>query len=312
MVKHKNKKGVAKKATPEAIKQKDNIFSEDEIIIGIPINQNKKAMVEKKKNTPIVKKKKVKKLSKKQIQRRKVILKTVKWTSLFAIICGIIIYIMLSPIFAIKTITVNTDGKLTEQEIINLSSINLNENTFRFTKKQIEENIKENSYVDEVIIKRKLPDAIEITIKERVPKFIITYGNAYVYISNQGYMLEITKEFQEFPVLKGIQTTSEDIEVGKRLCNEDLQKLTNVLKIMEVAKTEKLDELISEIDISNPSNYKITLDKEEKIVYLGDCSSLDQRILWVKVMLQRESGKAGEIFVNMNLNLGNPFFRERV
>ena len=93
-----------------------------------------------------------------------------------ALLVGVIIYIMLSPIFAIKTIIVSTDGKLTEQEIIGLSSITLNENTFKFTKKQIIQNIKENSYVDSVSIERKLPDKIEINVKERMYK---TLKNVY-------------------------------------------------------------------------------------------------------------------------------------
>ena len=99
-----------------------------------------------------------------------------------------------------------------------MSAINLNENIFKYTKKQIKENIKENSYVEEVDIKRKLPDEIQITIKERFPKFMITYGNAYVYINNQGYILEISKEYQELPILKGIKTTDEEIEVGPYGC----------------------------------------------------------------------------------------------
>ena len=69
------------------------------------------------------KKKKIKKLTARQIKRRKFMFKLFKWTSLSAILIGSIIFIMLSPIFAIKKITINTDGKLTEQEIISLSAL---------------------------------------------------------------------------------------------------------------------------------------------------------------------------------------------
>lgn len=310
----KNKLGAIKKSAPSKKKEIDNNSLDNEIFIGVTRNEdiNKNYPVVKKQKKSKPKKKKVKKLSPKQIKRRKIIFKIVRWTGLFAIMCGIIIYVMLSPLFAIKNITVNTDGKLTQQEIISLSAISLNENTFKFTKKQITENIKENSYVDKVDIKRKLPDEIQITINERVPKLMILYGNAYVYIDNQGYMLEISKEYQNLPILKGIKTTDEEIEAGKRLCNEDLQKLTTVLKIMETAKSEELLDLITEINIEDSEDYKIIMDAEEKTVYLGDCSALDERMLWVKAILQEEEGVAGEIFVNMNLNVDAPFFRERV
>lgn len=308
--KNKFGKGAVKKTAPR--KNKNDKSFDDEYFIGMKKNNNNNYPAVQQKKPLKKKNKKVKKLSAKQIKRRKLIFKIARWTTLFAILAGCIIYIMLSPIFAIKKITVSTDGKLTEQEIISLSAINLNENTFKYTKKQISENIKENSYVEEVELKRKLPDEIQITIKERFPKLMITYGNAYVYINNQGYMLEISKEYQELPILKGIKTTDEEIEVGKRLCNEDLQKLTTVFKIMEIAKSEGLLNLITQIDIEDVKDYKLIMDSEEKTIYLGDCSSLDERMLWVKTILEKEKGIAGEIIVNMNLNDDRPFFRERV
>ena len=293
----KNKLGAEKKSAPRNKKQKNREIVNDDFFIGMKKNDDKKYPLVQKKKKSKQKNKKTKKLSLKQIKRRKFLLKVAKWTTIFAILIGAIIYVLLSPLFAIKKINVTTDGKLNEQEIISLSAIDLNENIFKYTKKQIKENIKENSYVEEVDIKRKLPDEIQITVKERFPKLMITYGNAYVYINNQGYILEISKEYQELPILKGIKTTDEEIEVGKRLCNEDLQQLTTVLKIMEAANSEGLLNLITYIDIENIQDYKIIMDSEEKTVYLGDCSSLDERMLWVKSILEKEKGIAGEIIV---------------
>ena len=54
------------------------------------------------------------------------------------------------------------------------------------------------------------------------------------------------------------------------------------------------------------------LEEEQKTVYLGDCTNLDTRMLFVKTILEKEKNNAGEIFVNMNLNEKNPFFREKV
>lgn len=39
---------------------------------------------------------------------------------------------------------------------------------------------------------------------------------------------------------------------------------------------------------------------------------LEERILWVKTILNETKDLQGEIFVNMNLNSDRPFFRERV
>ena len=138
------------------------------------------------------------------------------------------------------------------------------------------------------------------------------YGNAYVYINNQGYILEISDEKAKLPVLKGYKTDEKDIVVGQRLCNEDLEMLSTVLKIMEVAQSEEIFDKITGIDIRNKSDYEIEMENEQKTAHLGDCSMLEERILWVKTILNETKDLQGEIFVNMNLNSDRPFFRERV
>lgn len=324
MISKKNKKKVKKrnnkttkigaeiKSAPNRSNQE--VLFEDQIIIGIPKTENegKKPVSKKEKKKSKPKKKKVKKLSQKQVKRRKAIFKLIKWTCLIACILGVGLYIIMSPLFAIKKINVNTDGNISKQEIISLAAINLNENIFKFNKKQTRENIKENAYVDEVSIKRKLPDEVQISIKERTPLLMITYGNSYVYINGQGYMLEISSEYKKLPILMGKKTEEESIEIGKRLCNEDLQKLTTVLKIMEFSENVEIFDLITAIDISDQNDYKIILDKEEKTIYLGDCSMLEERLIWAKTILNEEKCIPGEIFVNMNLNEEDPRFRERV
>ena len=59
-------------------------------------------------------------------------------------------------------------------------------------------------------------------------------------------------------------------------------------------------------------DYKLFFDTEQKEAYLGDCSDLETRMLYLTAILRSESGKPGEIFVNMNLNQDNVFFRESV
>ena len=67
----------------------------------------------------------------------------------------------------------------------------MNENIFRFSSRKIEENVKENAYIDTVEVKRKIPDTVEIIVTERVAKYQLEYGNAFVYIDGNGNILEI-------------------------------------------------------------------------------------------------------------------------
>ena len=69
---------------------------------------------------------------------------------------------------------------------------------------------------------------------------MITFANAYAYINNQGYFVEISKEKLELPIITGYATKEEDIQLGERLCTEDLQKLDDILQIMKAQTGKQL------------------------------------------------------------------------
>ena len=39
---------------------------------------------------------------------------------------------------------------------------------------------------------------------------------------------------------------------------------------------------------------------------------IDTKMLYIKAILDKESGNEGEIFVNMDLNNKNPYFKQKV
>ncbi len=297
----KTKKVVSKKRknTKEKFKTND--------IEDISLNARKNT----KKNT-----KKKKKLTPKQQeiakQKRKRVFRTVKWTSLVVIIAGGIIAFMLSSFFNIKSVTVTGNEKITSEEIISLSNITLEENTFKISNSKVEEAVKTNAYIESVKLKRKLPDEIEIQVSERKPAYMLTLGNAYVYVSTQGYLLEVSTTKLDLPIITGISTKEEEIQEGNRLCTEDLQRLNSVIQIIDSASSNDIAKLITKVNISDKQDYVLELKKEKKTVHLGDTSNLSTKMLYVKTMLEKEKKKEGDIFVNTDLNSKGAIFREKV
>ena len=275
-------------------------------------NKNKS----KKKNKPIKKQANTVLAKKQEISRkkRKRVLKVIKWLTIFGIIIGGIIYAMLSPIFNIKNITVAGNSKISSEAIISLSGLNIDQNIFNFRTSNVKEEIKQNPYIDTVEIKRKFPDTVKISVQERTATYMLTYGNAYVYINNQGYILEITREKGDFPIIEGYETPTEQIVEGNRLSLEDLEKLNDVLKIMEAISsgTNGIEEEITKINIEDKTNYILTLEKEKKTIYLGDATNLSNKILWINRLIEEEKKHEGIIYLNVNLNTDLPYFREKV
>ena len=278
---------------------------DDEIIIGVD-----------KKKAPSKKKKTSKKTStKKNSQNQNVKHKKGKIRKQAKVVFGIILFIVLtilllcSPIFDIKNVEVIGNSKISKEKIISFSGIELHTNIFKFNKGLIRENIKGNAYIENVEITRKIPSTVQINVEEREAKYMLQFADSYVYINNQGYMLEISNERLEVPILIGFTTDLSNIKAGNGINVADLNKMNMVIKIYEAAKSNGLGDLVTKIDISNEKNYTIILEKEGKTVYLGDCSELNTRILYLKSILETSQGKSGELFLNVDLNSQEAYFR---
>ena len=100
---------------------------------------------------------------------------------------------------------------------------------------------------------------------------------------------------------------------GSRLNTEDLQKLEDVIKIIDATNEAELNGKVTSIDITDKNEYSIYLSEDKKEVHLGDANNLSNKMLYVMAILEDEQGKEGEIFVNGDLNNKfNPYFREKV
>lgn len=337
----KRKNQVNNKSKEEGTKDERFNFDE-EIIIGLkridepkkeekkkPKNKNKKNLSNNKEKQDIKKenirpnpnkvklKAKEKKMSPKQIlakKKRQAVFRLIKWTSLVLIIIGAIIFTIMSPIFNVKNIKVEGNSYLSEEQVISLSRIEIENNMFKYNKKEIIKNIKENAYIENVEVKRSIPDTIEIKITERKTSFMIQFANAYAYINNQGYILEISNKALEYPILTGFSTPVEELQEGRRLNKEDLKKLSDVLEIMESATSNEIASLITEINIENSDNYVLELKSKNKVVNLGDTSNLSTKMLWIQTFNKLEGSTKGEIMLNMNLNddKNKPYFRRNI
>lgn len=311
-------------------KQNDKFDFDNEIVIGVNIvpppkkdkpskkNKNKKTSKQKtnKKNNTTINSKHIdvnindninnKKLNKnnenvipleKQKSGKKVVIAIIKIILIIALFVGIIIFMMTTSLFNVTKIEIIGNYRVTKQRIESLSQINLDVNTYRYSKAQIEGSIKEEPYIENVVVKRKLPNTIKIEVGERTPNYIIRYSSSYVYINNYGYILEISNEPLSLPIIEGYTTSQEKIVPGNRLDSEDLEKLNTVLKITESMKNNEILDKVTNIDISDKNNYIIKMEEQRKTVYLGDASNINDRILMLKEILIKEADFEGEIFM---------------
>lgn len=245
-----------------------------------------------------IKPKKKKANTKKDSEKKSIKSKLIKWTILLVLLALCIILFLLSSVFNIKSIIVTNNSKLTKEEVVSLSGLQLNENMFKTVNSKIKGKIETNPYVENVKIKKSLNGTITLEIKERVATYMLTYANAYVYINNQGYILELSDAPLELPTIIGFTTSQEEIKEGNRLAKEDLEKLDTIIKIISAAKSKEIDVLITEIDTTNTQDYILKISSELKTVHFGDISNINEKIMWIQKIIDKKKSIEGEIFVN--------------
>ena len=176
----------------------------------------------------------------------------------------------------------------------------------------VESKLKQNPYIESVQLKRYLPHTMNIVVKERKVTYMLeTENQKYAYINNQGYILEINENPTNVPQITSYKT--QDIENVTRLVNEDLEKLEIILKVMEIANANQIGNLITQIDIEKKDNLILKMESEKKIIYIGDGSDINTKILYMKAVLEDEKGIEGELFMDGKTNKEGEFlFRQKV
>ena len=296
----KNKKGRKNKnSTLTKTGKHEKYDIDNEIVIGLNTKEISRPVI---KNATVKKPKKTNKSS-----------KVIKYLCIMFLLIIAILLLFMSPIFNLEEININGNAKLTTNECLELTGLEIGQNIYKLNKIQIKNNLKQNAYIENVSISRKLPNKIEITITERKTTYQLELeNNEYAYINNQGYILEKSNIKLENIIITGFSTKIENINVGSRINQTDLERLETVLKIVDSAESNGIIEHITKIDIQDKNDYKLILEGEKKTLYIGDASSISTRMLYIKAILEKEKGIEGEIFVNGNLNVDKAFFREKV
>lgn len=242
---------------------------------------------------------------KKNIKKKK----TIASFLLIIILIIVLMLILFSKWFNIKKITVKNNLKVSTEEIINNSELTTDSNIFKSLKSKIKSGIKRNPYIEDVKITKKINGEVILEVEERTPTFILQIENGYAYINNQGYILEISEQPLNLQSIRGFETT--EIIPGQRLCVKDLQKLDIINQIMEAAKSNKLIDIITSIDIADETNFILEIPSENKTVSFGDKTNINEKILWIAEVLKLQKDIPGEIFLNVK-DLKKVYFREKV
>ena len=249
---------------------------------------------------PINKINKQREIEQKRRKKKKIILVIILITIILA---GLVTYLSISPTFKIERILIKGNEQLTKEKVQELAGIKKGDNIFSEVGKVLEVKLKQNGCIEEAKVIKFYPNTIE-----RKKQFQIkTETGNYIYIDEQGYILDCSTEKQELSTITGMDITETEAVNMKRLAENDLDRMENILQIREECKKIEIADKITQIQVKD--EYVLNLENEGIIINLGDASDLKNRMYYVSAIMKQETGNKGTIYVNGNLNEGFlPYF----
>lgn len=151
---------------------------------------------------------------------------------IFVSIFGIIIYLMSTSIFDIKTIRVRGNHYYSEKQVITLSDAQTGVNIFWGAgDSKIKNRLKKDPYFDNVSIRRRLPSTLVIKVEERKQIAAVEYGDKYVVIDPKGVVLRTGKIDPKLTLISGLKIR--EMKKGQGLKVKQSKSFEKTLKMLE-------------------------------------------------------------------------------
>lgn len=227
---------------------------------------------------------------------------------IFIVIIGLGIAIVKSEFFDIKTIEVKNNENITSDEVITLADIN-NKNILFIDNSLVVKKIKNNPYVDQVLISKELPSTLVLTIKEKKIAGIIKSDKGYINIDTDGKMVQNLDKFPEgnLPIIEGIKDTAYEAE--KQLYKDEDDKRAALVQCLEIVDYKEYSGRIRAIDVADPQSIKLYTSSDIEI-RIGNKDDFEYKLSFVLPILNNAKLKDKKGYIEV-FSDGKAIFKEQ-
>lgn len=195
-----------------------------------------------------------------------------------ALIIFIIMILMLSPWFNVKTIEVNGIKRIERSEIIRTLELDKSTNILAFSKTIARNKLKRIYYIEKANIKKELLGNIIINITEKEIIGYVPYINGFLYIDKNGMVVDIKPNYiEKLPIIIGLEF--DNFNLGEILKTRDEITFDVVIEIARlIGRKEFLQDLVK-LDVSNLNDIHMYINQVDVILGKKDYLNIKINIL---------------------------------
>lgn len=159
----------------------------------------------------------------------------------------------LTMFFRINMIVVEGNERYTEEQIIEAAGVQKEQNLVLLNKYKVKQSIFDTlPYVETVVINRKYPDALILTVTECTASAALTGENDTWLMSDEGKILERASQIPEGCArVTGCTLVEPAVGAMAAFADEDSYKFERLLTLLRTAEDKQLLSMIGEIDLSD-------------------------------------------------------------
>jgi cell division protein FtsQ len=219
-----------------------------------------------------------KKRAKRNRRRRKMLL--------FLFIISILLcFVYFAPFFDIARIEVSGANRLTQDEVIYASGINMGKNIFVLNIGNAKKQVEGLPYVKTAKVQRGFPNIIKIIIEECKPFGYIKYNqDEFIIIDINGKMLEISNNLPQEHLIEIIAPINENPVLGQAFSDENSNFLKKYLATAEEIVHNDIRESVSLIDVSR--DFELNMVYKQLKINFGDIQQLNYKFTSLKAILK--------------------------
>lgn len=232
-------------------------------------------------------------------KRYKQIFRRINYILLSIVLCFVFIIVCMALFLKIETIEVKGNSLYKAEKIVEASGISVGQNLYAINKKTAEKNIiAEYSYINDVVIRRRLPSTLTFRITEDEPRYYTEICGEYFVLSGTLRVLECTEEVptEEGKALIPIKFSEiESAIVGEQLAFNKELTYDYITKFISGINNHELSSGLTMIDLSKKYNIYVTYQDRFRI-YLGDNAETEMKLTFAGLMIETfDPTQKGEI-----------------
>mgnify|MGYP000983243796 CR=1 FL=1 len=220
------------------------------------------------------------------------------YTPIAVVLIAIAVYFGISVFFRVTDIEIVGAERYTAEQILSASRVSRGDNLLLLDTKEVTENITTRlPYISDVVVEKRIPDKITMTVTESRPVAAIDVGGQWWLLDQKGRALEKAERVDIAGKVRVEGLAPENVVAGQALVvsQKDEKKREAVSRLLIALEREGMMGRCEWIDVSNIAALTMRYDNRFTVV-LGTIDKIDKNLVrLVGVIDQIEEGETGRI-----------------